>query len=75
MKTVLKLAAAFALVAGSAGGGVAFAEAVKEQKQLTNFYDEFGNVVGQTMVYCDDSISHWGQYSLNMEVFEFPCGD
>lgn len=74
MKTSLKLIAALAVLT-SVGGGSAVAWQGKPQKHVTYFYDdeEHTNLVGGTLVYCDDTFSHFGSYTLYTSEYYFTC--
>ena len=74
MKTSLKLMAALALVAG-VGGSNAVAMQGPQQKYVTYFYDdeEHSHMIGGTLVYCNNTFSHWGSYSLYTEEYEYSC--
>ena len=74
MKSALKIIAALAIV-GGVGGSSAIAMQGVQQKHVTYFYDDetYTNIVGGTLVYCDDSFTHFGQYTLYSQYYYFGC--
>ena len=74
MNAKLKFIAALSVLAGVAGSS-AIAMQTQQQKQITYFYDDeqHSNIVGGTLLYCDDSHYHWGSYSLDRDTYYFNC--
>ena len=72
MKTLLKLAAIFAVLAGNVGST---ASAHGQQEMFIIFWDseEHNYQVGGNVIYCDGHFTHFGSYSLYMEEFYFGC--
>ena len=61
----------------SAGATSPAGAAMKAQRQLTEFFDdeEYTNLVGQIIIFCDGTRFRSGAYSGNVRVTEYDCGD